>query len=526
MKANSLPYRICHTASLLFSSRGYNQVSLADIASETGITEAELYAHFGNKQDIILFLYQSIHADWRIGVESLNEKKLSSRIEKAFLLKLDLIAPYAPILSEMLGLLMQNSRIGVQAPYTSNIRAMGLKTMAKLVEGASDSKIIRRKITQLPSILYVLHWGILFLYIQSGSKEKAIDSVKLLLKFVDKINNYSLLLSLFPILTEASNWANRLIDSTDSPSQTATREILRIIFKNRKATEEHADCRNGHCEICMKLHEAKINFFVDQSKPIHFILPAFPAKSPNLTKVIGKMPDLGEEIALTNLQRICTEIKTVYPPGAEVTICSDGRIFSELVGVSDDDISLYVAEIKKLIDLLKLENIHIVNLEDLLTEGSFNEIRSKLLQQYAEPIEELEIRLKSNAEFKSLFNGIHRFITDDRKVQFPTLSANKVKEESKSIALKVIQHSNAWTRFLVRVFPDAFRLSIHPYPAHSEKTGIELSRTNDNWLTPWHGVIVLKQDGYVLMKRSEAESAGAKPVLKNGIVYYYEMSTA
>ncbi|MBI3237717.1 MAG: L-tyrosine/L-tryptophan isonitrile synthase family protein [Flavobacteriia bacterium] len=89
------------------------------------------------------------------------------------------------------------------------------------------------------------------------------------------------------------------------------------------------------------------------------------------------------------------------------------------------------------------------------------------------------------------------------------------------IALKVIQHSNAWTRLLAYVYPDAVRLSIHPYAAHSEKIGIRLTKAVDNWLTPWHGVVVLQEDGYVLMKKSDAEKAEAVLVTKNDQPFYY-----
>ena len=35
-----------------------------------------------------------------------------------------------------------------------------------------------------------------------------------------------------------------------------------------------------------------------------------------------------------------------YPPGARITICSDGRVFSDLVGVCDKDVTNYGIEIK------------------------------------------------------------------------------------------------------------------------------------------------------------------------------------
>ena len=147
----------------------------------------------------------------------------------------------------------------------------------------------------------------------------------------------------------------------------------------------------------------------------------------------------------------------------------------------------------------------------------------QIIDTYAEPLELLNAKLKVSTEFKDLFNGIHRFISDDRKALHPTIPTSKIKEEAKLIAVKVIQHSNAWTRFLVYIFPNSIRLSIHPYSSHSDKIGIQLTKAVNNWITPWHGVIVLDKDGYVLMKKSEAEEMGARLVFENNQPYYYTL---
>lgn len=44
-------------------------------------------------------------------------------------------------------------------------------------------------------------------------------------------------------------------------------------------------------------------------------------------KVIGHLPDLGEELALARLHAICTDIQEVYEPGAMISITTDGLLF-------------------------------------------------------------------------------------------------------------------------------------------------------------------------------------------------------
>ena len=45
-------------------------------------------------------------------------------------------------------------------------------------------------------------------------------------------------------------------------------------------------------------------------------------------KVLGSLPDLGEELALCHLDNMAQEIKKVYMPGARVNIATDGLLFN------------------------------------------------------------------------------------------------------------------------------------------------------------------------------------------------------
>jgi len=68
---------------------------------------------------------------------------------------------------------------------------------------------------------------------------------------------------------------------------------------------------------------------VEKQEPIRMILPAFPFKSPNARdKVLGVLPDFGEELALAHLNGLCENVAQVYKPGAEVYISSDGLVYN------------------------------------------------------------------------------------------------------------------------------------------------------------------------------------------------------
>lgn len=69
--------------------------------------------------------------------------------------------------------------------------------------------------------------------------------------------------------------------------------------------------------------------FVEKQEPVRMVLPAFPFKSPNSQdKVMGILPDLGEELALKHLNALCQNVTQVYEPGAEVHITSDGLVYN------------------------------------------------------------------------------------------------------------------------------------------------------------------------------------------------------
>lgn len=68
---------------------------------------------------------------------------------------------------------------------------------------------------------------------------------------------------------------------------------------------------------------------LEKRSPVKMVLPAFPFKSPNkVDKVLGRLPDLGEELALMHLNGLCESIADIYEHGAEICITSDGLVYN------------------------------------------------------------------------------------------------------------------------------------------------------------------------------------------------------
>lgn len=290
--------------------------------------------------------------------------------------------------------------------------------------------------------------------------------------------------------------------------------VLRYLLRFQRLTTPTADCAHRPCETCLATHRPKVQRFIERNRPVEFVILAFPCKSPNPRKVLGKLPDLAEELSLEFLQSFTEHVSHFYPPGARVRICSDGHVFSDLVGVADDEVSRYRAELQQIITR-QGGGIETLGLDDLFGAGEYPALRDRLVRTHAVPLADLRALVRTNLSRGSLFNGVHRFLVEDQSVLRPELSRTKIRTLCKGLAYQVIQRSDAWSKRVAEAFPDAVRLSIHPQPCHSAKIGIHLLRTKDNWLTPWHAVALDDGNTISLVKRCDAERLDASLIWRN-----------
>lgn len=72
----------------------------------------------------------------------------------------------------------------------------------------------------------------------------------------------------------------------------------------------------------------RVKGYIAENEPITMVLPAFPWKNPNLDKVLGPDPDLGEELGLSRLNDICQEISKIYVYGARLMLVADVPVYN------------------------------------------------------------------------------------------------------------------------------------------------------------------------------------------------------
>jgi pyoverdine/dityrosine biosynthesis protein Dit1 len=316
--------------------------------------------------------------------------------------------------------------------------------------------------------------------------------------------------------------------------ETATAFLMEVM-RHRRMSGPAGSGTTCTCPACLAPHLPRIIAKVELQQPITLVLPAFPCKSPNLAKVLGTLPDMAEQMALEFLQQLCERIGRIYEPGAQVILASDGRVFSDVVGTSDNDVTGYRDTLREMITALGLSSVSTFNLEELYAGLGFDEMRDQLMAEFGEPLEELQASVRragndptcsaTDVEMNRLYCGITRFLVEDATFPGQTKSRNALQKECRLRAYEVIQRSQAWSGIVEKHFPEAVRLSIHPHGCGSTKLGIHLAEPaeSDNWITPWHGVALETEGRFVLAKRSQAEALGARLVMRDGRPSHYTL---
>ncbi|KAF1324783.1 Spore wall maturation protein dit1, partial [Globisporangium splendens] len=236
--------------------------------------------------------------------------------------------------------------------------------------------------------------------------------------------------------------------------------------------------------------------FIDAKAPITIVLPAFPFKSPNsVDKVLGKLPDRGEELALERLENFCKSIERVYPLGCHLVIFSDGRVFNDLLGVSNVDLKAYKDELKAIVKDAGHTHIRFDGLENYAqTEDPIKEI----LERFNVEKMDMGEKIKQDAGLLNTYRSFRIFLRRDLASQFVGLSNSAIDKRCGEIAKKMMHRNIGFSTLVDVTYPQALRVSIHLYDNAGPKFGIHLvTHTAGIPRTPWHSVMCEDADGTV-----------------------------
>lgn len=263
----------------------------------------------------------------------------------------------------------------------------------------------------------------------------------------------------------------------------------------------------------------RISPFITANEPIKFSIMGFPMKSPNnRDKVIGKLPDLAEEVTIKNFITFNDEVKKVYSPGIQLAVVSDGLIFNDVMEVDDTTVYEYQAASQ---DLVGSAPIKWFNMRDFYAkELSLSAIRSKIIEQFGITPEELQRRILLDADVNYLYKGMIRFMNLDLAIKDYS-SKTQLQNEAKKLAKTMMFRNEAYSKLVQKEFSDHIRLSMHPSINNGVKYSFQLIRSPKAYTSAWHCALAMVNGVYETIHRMDAERLGYELVSQHGRPYYY-----
>ena len=506
-----------------------DQVELTGVVDQAarhiGCSSEKAALFFARDVDVVHAIYARITYALEEKIEELPAGSWRSRLAEWMKLKFSIAAPYRNALASIaISALDASNAHGVWNAQTESIRCRSLAMLAQVVHGSEDCP--SENCEEWIQGLYELHLAMMFAWClrekEGFEKYQALRVAGE--RAIDSLESSADLLPIIQQLRDRRRVQPKGPSSKPQEQANAiAHKILACVFHRRRLVPGEEACRDAPCEHCYAIHLPRIRYFMSSERPIHFVLPAFPAKSPSRTKTLGALPDKAEEIGLRSLESLCHEIQEIYAPGASIVICSDGHVFSDCVGVTDEEVVAYSERLRMMMKEFGWNSLSFFDMQELYDRFSFNDMRASLMSTYAMSLEQLEQRAASSTQHRRMVDGIHRFLFEELVDLMPDWSRTHCRNVSRPKAYETVRRSDAWGKLVADVFPYSLRLSIHPQTAHASKMGILLGETEDVWLTPWHSAAVNHNGTWKLMKTKEALAAGASIVFQDKMPCYLEL---
>ncbi|KAH8663614.1 Pyoverdine/dityrosine biosynthesis protein-domain-containing protein, partial [Tricladium varicosporioides] len=255
--------------------------------------------------------------------------------------------------------------------------------------------------------------------------------------------------------------------------------------------------------------------FIRTEVPIRMVLPAFPFKSRNRGgKVLGKLPDLGEDIALARLQALCDDIKHIYSHGAELTISSDGIVYNDVLMISDEDTRAYgqvLREIGKKYPSLKFKKLadllgHNPTSDQAVYLASAQVQREEFVTRFTPEGYDIKKSIKNDEDVRLTYLGYVKWLEKEMEnvselkldENGNLISNQAIRRNIKALARKMITRGAAFTNIIKATHGDFIRLSIHQ-SIGINKFPIQLipQAPDEVCRTPWHSAIAVSWDGSI-----------------------------
>ncbi|TFK63470.1 Clavaminate synthase-like protein [Pluteus cervinus] len=289
-----------------------------------------------------------------------------------------------------------------------------------------------------------------------------------------------------------------------------------------------------------------LSTYIQNQEKIMFVFPAFPFKSPSKKKVLGDVPDYGEELVLRRLETLARMVEDYHPAGAVVCIVSDGVVYGTLLGREESTIYQYNAKLRKIVTEQELSHIKFAMVSDLLdpsptlnedyvTEEEYVQsvplVREQFLAHEVANFD-LDHALAHDSASLMIYRGYLKFLIADLEgsellmQDGKPLSGKGQERVRRDIARKMIVNGAKFSDLVALKFPTSVRLSCHAHNNAGPKFAFDLF-PGSPMKAPWHNTVLEKVDGSLAVGHlsSFGDPSSYEVVYRDGAPYYLrEMS--
>lgn len=265
----------------------------------------------------------------------------------------------------------------------------------------------------------------------------------------------------------------------------------------------------------------RIGKMVAHNQPLKFAMLGFPFKSTNTRdKVLSAYPDKGEELTMANFKAMNDKLKQVYEPGMALSILSDGYVFNDIWGISNEVTTEYL-NISKEFGQEQGAPLDWYSLPDFYSgRCDLEKARDKMEQQFGITEEQLQYRIMYDADVNYTYRGMIRFVSEE--YAYREFTSGKAKERAvKALVRRTMLRNEAFDNMVRHIFKDHIRLSMHQSVNNGKKYSIKLIDSPYARHSAWHSAVVLDGPDVITMHKRDALALGYELVDVDGQPYYF-----
>ena len=216
-KSSQTRSKIRAAALELFCSVGYDQSTMREIASRSGLSVGSTYYYFKTKEDLVLDFYAETQNEAAEHNHALvkNTQSFKKRLEELLQFRINQLTPFR----SFIGILGRNAadRDHPLSPFgneTKSIRNESIELFSEIIKGSN--LICAREVRPfLPVLLWLYQMGLVFFWIHDPSKDQS--HTQILLKYSVSMVTKLIMLSKVPLLKPVNRSLTALMKTLGGP---------------------------------------------------------------------------------------------------------------------------------------------------------------------------------------------------------------------------------------------------------------------------------------------------------------------